>query len=189
MGRRHPGCGKLATQCLLQSSRENFFSFEPIWTKLGTPTGVPRRELPTNFEESPTILCGHQRLKAKMTRKNLADGAQIYKIFVSLHYTCFLKIWRESNGKWRSYEELCHQLTGISYISMLNLMTVCFWDFGKFSQRMWIKVSWIFHSNATNPLTSNLQPVQVCLRNHCHISKMAVWPCNMIQKAGRSGTW
>ena len=96
--------------------------------------------------------------------------------FVSIHYTCFLKIWRESNGKWRSYEELCRQLKGISYILMLNPMTVCFWDIGKFRQRMWIKVSWIFHSNATNPLTSNLQPVQVCLRNYCHISKMAVRP-------------
>ena len=32
-----------------------------------------------------------------MTRKNLADGDQIYKIFVSMHDTCFLQIWRESN--------------------------------------------------------------------------------------------
>ena len=64
-----------------------------------------------------------------------------------------------------------------------------FLDIGKLRQRMWIKVSWIFHSNATNPLTSNLQPVQVCLRNYCHISKMAVRPYNTIQKAGRSGTW
>ena len=149
----------------------------------------PRRGPPTNFEENPTTLRGLQRLKAKMTTKNLADGNQIYKIFVSMHYTCFLKIWRESNGKWRSYEELCRQLKGISYILMLNPMTVCFWDIGKFRQRMWIKVSWMFHSNATNPLTSNLQPVQVCLRNYCHISIMAVRPYNTIQKAGRSGTW
>ena len=67
---------------------------------------------------------------------------------------------------------------------MLNPMTVCFLDIGNFRQKMWIKVSWIFHSNVTNPLTSNLQPVQVCLRNYCHISKMAVRPYNMIQKAG-----
>ena len=47
--------------------------FQPIWTKLGTPTGEPRRGPPTNFEENPTTLSGLQRLKAKMTRKNLAD--------------------------------------------------------------------------------------------------------------------
>ena len=149
----------------------------------------PRRGPPTNFEENPTTLSGLQRLKAKMTRKNLADGDQIYKIFISMHYTCFLQIWREANEKWRSYEELCGHLTGISYISMLNPMTVRFWDICKSRQRIWIKVSWIFHSNATNPLTSNLQPVQICLRNYCHISKMAVRPNNMIQKSGRSGTW
>ena len=149
----------------------------------------PRRGPPTNFEENPTTLSGLQRLKAKMTRKNLADGDQIYKIFISMHYTCFLQIWREANEKWRSYEELCGHLTGISYISMLNPMTVCFWDICKSRQRIWIKVSWIFHSNATNPLTSNLQPVQICLRNYCHIFKMAVRPNNMIQKSGRSGTW
>ena len=54
---------------------------------------------PTNFEENPTLLSGLQRLKAKTTRKNLADGDQIYKIFVSMYYTRFLKIWRESNEK------------------------------------------------------------------------------------------
>ena len=71
--------------------------FQPIWTKLGTPTGGPRRGPPTNFEENPTTLSGLQRLKAKVTRKNLADVDEIYEIFVSMYYTRFLKIWRESN--------------------------------------------------------------------------------------------
>ena len=73
------------------------YSLQPIWTKLGTPTGGPRKEAPTNFEENPTTLCGVQRLKAKMTRENLADVDKIYRIFVSMYYTRFLKIWRESN--------------------------------------------------------------------------------------------
>ena len=168
---------------------KSFSVFNRFGPNLAHLLGGPRRGPPTNFEENPTTLSGLQRLKAKMTRKHLADGDQIYKIFVSMHYTCFMNIWRQSDEKFRSYEELCGQLTGISCILMLNPMTVCFSDIGKVRQRMWIKVSWIVHSNATNPLTSNLQPVQVCLRNYCHISKMAVRPYNMIQKAGRSGTW
>ena len=59
-----------------------------------------------------------------MTRKNLADDDQIYKIFEPMYYSCYLKIWRESDEKFRSYEELCGQLMGISYILMLNPMTV-----------------------------------------------------------------
>ena len=89
---------------------KSFFSFEPIWTKLGTPTGGPRRGPPTNFEENPTTLRGLQRLKAKMTRKNLADVDEIYRLFVPMYYTRFLKIWRESNYKWESYKELCVHL-------------------------------------------------------------------------------
>ena len=50
----------------------------------------PRRGPHTNFEENPTTLSGLQRLKAKMTRKNLADVDEIYKIFVSMYYTLFL---------------------------------------------------------------------------------------------------
>ena len=61
-----------------------------------------------------------------MTGKNLADGDQIYKIFVSMHYTCYLKVSRESDEQKGRYEELCGQLTGISYTLMLNPMTVCF---------------------------------------------------------------
>ena len=41
-----------------------------------------------------------------------------------MHYTCYLKILRESDEKFRSYEELCGQLMGISYILMFNPMTV-----------------------------------------------------------------
>ena len=78
--------------CLLQSSREKFFSFQPIWTKLRTTTGDPRRGPPNNFEENLTTLSGLHRLKAKMTRKNLTDVDQIYRIFVSMYYTRFTKI-------------------------------------------------------------------------------------------------
>ena len=41
---------------------------------------------------------------------------------------------------------------------------------------MKIKITWIFHSNATNPLTSNVSPVHVGLKNYCHILEMALRP-------------
>ena len=173
----------------MQNCVKKFISFQPIWTKLSTPTGGPRKGPPTNFEENPTNLSGLQRLKAKMAKKILADVDQIYQISVSVYYTRFLKMWRQSIEKLRSYDELCGQLTGISYIFILYSMTACFWDIGKVRQEMWIKVSWIFHNNATNSLTSNLQPVLVCLRNYCHIFEMAVRHFNVIHEASRSGTW
>ena len=74
---------------------------------LGVP---PRRGPPTNFEENPTTLSGLHRLKAKMTRKNLTDVDQIYRIFVSMYYTRFTKIWRESKQQWERYKELCVHL-------------------------------------------------------------------------------
>ena len=194
--RRHPGWGKLATQCLLQGSREKFFSFQPIWTKLGMPTGSPRRGPPTNFEENPTTLRGLQRLKAKLTRKNLTNVDQIYTIFVPMYHTRFLKIWRKSNKKWRSREELCGQLTGISCIIMLYSMAACFWDIGKIRQRTWTKVSWIFHSNVNNPLTSNLHPIYNLFKSAWKIIAISlIWQCGLIkcntiaQKASHSGTW
>ena len=81
---------------------KSFSVFNRFGPNLVHLLGGPRRGPPTNFEENPTTLSGLQRLKAKMTRKHLADGDQIYKIFVSMHYTCFMKIWRQSDENWEA---------------------------------------------------------------------------------------
>ena len=70
-GRRHPGRGKLATQCLLQSSRESFSVFNRFGPNLVHLLGVPEEDHPPTLKKIQQPPSGFQRLKAKNDQEDL----------------------------------------------------------------------------------------------------------------------